>query len=326
MRSFLLALFWGLLFFSTLIAQAQVATPGSAFTVAADGSGQFKTVQEAVNAVPNQSQKQVVIRVKPGVYKEKLVVPALKTHITLLGDDPATTVITFDDHTGKGDINTYTSHSVLIQGNDFRAENITFQNTADRAAGQAVALHVEADRCVFRNCRIVGNQDTLFLATDHTRHYFQSCYIEGTTDFIFGAATAVFDHCIIYSKKNSHITAASTPQEQAYGFVFMSCRLLADSTQATNVSLGRPWRPYAKVAYLNTYMGAHIRPEGWDNWKKPENEKTASYMEYRSSGPGARAGQRVRWAHQLTAKEAKRYTLKNIFASQQPWNPEKHKD
>jgi pectinesterase len=323
MPRILLSLFWSALLLLTLSAHAQVAAAGGSIIVAQDGSGQFKTVQEAVNAVPDQSQKQVIIRVKPGVYKEKLVVPVLKTHISLIGDDAATTIISFDDHTGKGDINTYTSYSVLIQGNDFRAENITFQNTAGRGVGQAVALHVEADRCVFLNCRIVGDQDTLFLASDHARQYFRDCYIEGTTDFIFGAATAVFDRCHIYSKKNSHITAASTPQDQAYGFVFLNCRLLADTTQASNVSLGRPWRPYAKVAYLNTYMGSHIRPEGWDNWKKPENEKTAAYAEYRSSGPGARVGQRAGWARQLTAKEAKQYTLKNIFASQQPWNPEK---
>ncbi|QJX47617.1 pectin esterase [Hymenobacter taeanensis] len=323
MPRILLSLVLSLLLLLTLPGYAQVAAAGAPILVAQDGSGQFKTLQEAVNAVPNQSQQQVIIRVKPGVYKEKLVVPALKTHISLLGDNAATTIITFDDHTGKGDINTYTSHSVLIQGNDFRAENITFQNTAGRGAGQAVALHVEADRCVFRNCRILGDQDTLFLASNHTRQYFHDCYIEGTTDFIFGAATAVFDRCNIYSKKNSHITAASTPQEQAYGFVFLNCRLLADTSQANNVSLGRPWRPYAKVAYLNTYMGSHIRPAGWDNWKKPENEKTASYVEYRSSGPGATVGQRVSWSRQLTAKEAKQYTIKHIFASQQPWSPEK---
>lgn len=317
MPRILLSLFWSLLFLLTTAAQAQVSAANKPIVVAQDGSGQFRTVQEAVNSVPDQLQQQVVIRIKPGVYKEKLVVPTLKTHISLLGDNPLTTIITFDDHTGKGDINTYTSHSVLVQGNDFRAENITFKNTAGRGAGQAVALHVEADRCVFRNCRILGDQDTLFLAADHTRQYFLSCYIEGTTDFIFGAATTVFDRCQIYSKKNSHITAASTPQDQPYGFVFLNCRLLADTTQATNVSLGRPWRPYAKVAYLNTYMGAHIRPAGWDNWKKPENEKTASYAEYHSSGPGARVGERAGWARQLTAKEARQYTLRHIFASQQ---------
>ncbi|QNE38484.1 pectin esterase [Hymenobacter sp. NBH84] len=303
-------------------AQHHAVAP-SLITVASDGSGTYRTIQEAVNAVPNQSQQQVVIHVKPGIYREKLVVPTLKTHISLLGDDPATTIITFDDHSGSNGIDTYSSHSVLIQGNDFEAANITFQNTAGRTAGQAVALHVEADRCVFRNCRILGDQDTLFLAAGHTRQYFYRCTIEGTTDFIFGASTAVFEQCTIVSKKNSHITAASTPEGQPYGFVFLHCRLLADSTLATNVSLGRPWRPHARVAYLYTEMGRHIRPAGWDNWKNPDNEKTASYLEYRSTGAGAQPQQRVAWAHQLSAKEAKRYTVKQVLTGLDKWQPGK---
>ncbi|OUJ73214.1 pectinesterase family protein [Hymenobacter crusticola] len=310
-----------LLLVTCITAQAQEATPTSPITVAQDGSGTYRTVQEAVNAVPNQVQTQVVIRVKKGTYREKLVVPALKTHISLVGEDKNATIITYDDHTGKGDINTYTSHSVLVQGNDFRAENITFENTAGYTAGQAVALHVEADRCVFRNCRMVGNQDVLFLATDNSRQYYQDCYIEGTTDFIFGSSTAVFDHCTIYSKKNSYITAASTPAGHPYGFVFLNCKLTADTTLATQVHLGRPWRPSARVVFLHTEMGNHIVPAGWHNWSKPESEKTAYYAEYKSTGPGAKPQSRVPWSHQLTAKEAKQYTLKQIFAGPLPWNP-----
>ena len=302
---------------------AVYAGPAAEMVVAQDGSGQFRTVQEAIAAVPNQSPTRTVIRIRKGVYREKLVVPVLKVRISLIGDDRDQTVLTFDDHTGKGAINTYTSHSVLIQGADFTAENLTFQNTAGRTAGQAVALHVEADRCTFRNCRILGDQDTLFLATAHSRQYFRNCHIEGTTDFIFGASTAVFEHCTIVSRKNSHITAASTPQEQPYGFVFLDCRLEADATLATNVSLGRPWRPYGSAVYVRTYLGPHIRPEGWDNWKNPENEKTARYAEYRSTGPGSAPDKRVKWSRQLTGKEAKQYTPKRIFASQQPWNPGK---
>ena len=291
--------------------------------VAQDGSGNYRTVQEAVNAVPDQSPTRTVIRIKKGVYKEKLVVPVLKVRVSLIGEDRDQTILTFDDHAGRGSINTHTSHSVLIQGADFTAENITFQNTAGRTAGQAVALHVEADRCIFRNCRIIGDQDTLFLAANRARQYFQRCYIEGTTDFIFGSSTAVFDHCTIFSKKDSHITAAATPVEQAYGFVFLDCRLEADTTLATKVSLGRPWQPHASVTYLRTYMGPHIRPGGWDNWKNPENEKTARYAEFRSTGPGAAPTKRVAWARQLTKQEAKQYTLQHIFAGQQPWNPAK---
>jgi pectinesterase len=312
-----LLLFPALLF--VLSAHAQT-TP---ITVAQDGSGTYRTVQAAVDAVPNQSQKPVTILIKKGTYREKLVVPTLKTHIRLVGESADNTILTFNDHTGDAaGHNTYTSHSILVQANDFAAENLTFENSAGYTAGQAVALHVEGDRCTFRNCRVVGNQDILFLAAGHTRQYFTHCYLEGTTDFIFGASTAVFDHCTIKSKKNSFITAASTPAEQPFGFVFLNCKLTADTALAKRVHLGRPWRPSAKVVYLNTEMGSHIAPAGWDNWKNPENEKTAYFAEFNSSGPGANAKSRVAWSHQLTAKEAKQYTLKTVFGAKVPWLPE----
>ncbi|MBO2009461.1 pectinesterase family protein [Hymenobacter negativus] len=305
-------------------AHAQTAPQSGPITVAQDGSGTYRTVQEAVDAVPNQPQKTITIFIKKGTYREKLVVPTLKTHIKMVGEDAATTILTFNDHTGDAaGHNTYTSHSVLVQANDFSAENLTFENNAGYTAGQAVALHVEGDRCTFRHCRVVGNQDILFLATDRTRQYFQDCYLEGTTDFIFGASTAVFDHCIIKSKKNSFITAASTPPQQQFGFVFLGCKLTADTALAKKVHLGRPWRPSAKVVYLNTEMGSHIAPAGWDNWKNPENEKTAYFAEYNSTGPGAKPAGRVGWSHQLTAKEAKQYTIKTIFAASEPWVPGK---
>lgn len=309
-----------LLFLVLPLALMAVARPPE-LVVAQDGSGQFRTVQQAIDAAPSQSGQEVVIRIRKGTYQEKLVVPATKTHLTLRGEDRDQTILTFDDHSGKGAINTYTSYSVLVQGADFRAENLTFQNTAGRTAGQAVALHVEADRCTFRNCRILGDQDTLFLAAAGTRQYFYGCFIEGTTDFIFGSSTAVFEGCTIRSKKNSHITAAATPAGQPYGFVFRKCRLTADTALATNVSLGRPWQPHAQVTYLRTYMGSHIRPAGWDNWKKPESEKTARYAEYRSAGPGAAPNQRVAWARQLSAREARTYTLRRIFAGPAGWKP-----
>ncbi|GAB3725294.1 pectinesterase family protein [Hymenobacter agri] len=303
------------------VTPAFAQTPAT-ITVAPDGSGTFRTVQAAVDAVPNQSQTTVTIRIKPGTYREKLVVPTLKTHIRLVGEQAETTILTFADHTGDAaGHDTYSSHSVLVQANDFTAENVTFENTAGYTAGQAVALHVEGDRATFRRCRVVGNQDILFLATGHTRQYFQDCYLEGTTDFIFGASTAVFDHCFIKSKKNSFITAASTPEGQRFGFVFLSCKLTADTALAKKVHLGRPWRPNAKVVYLNTEMGRHIAPAGWDNWKNPANEKTAYFAEFRSTGPGANAAARVPWSHQLTAKEAKGYTLKEIFTAEVPWMP-----
>lgn len=294
---------------STVVAHAQAGT----LVVAADGSGQFRTVQAAIDAAPSQSARPVVVHLKPGVYHEKVVVPATKPHLVLRGDDAARTVITYADHVGANGISTPTSYSVLVQAADFAAENVTFENSAGYTAGQAVALHVEADRAAFRHCRLVGNQDVLFLALGGTRQYFRDCYIEGTTDFIFGASTAVFDHCVIKSKKNSFVTAASTPAGQAYGFVFLGCKLTADTALAKKVYLGRPWRPNAKVMYLGCELGSHLVPAGWDNWKNPDNEKTAYYAEYRSTGPGANPAGRVAWAHQLTTQEAKQYTLKRIL-------------
>jgi len=302
----------------TLAGHAQATGP---LVVAADGSGQFRTVQAAIEAAPSQSDKPVIIQLRPGTYHEKVTVPALKTHLVLRGTDAASTVITYSDHVGMPGITTPSSTSVLVQANDFTAENVTFENAAGYTAGQAVALNVEGDRASFWHCRLVGNQDVLLLATGGSRQYYRDCYVEGTTDFIFGASTGVFDHCVIKSKKNSFVTAASTPAGQAYGLVFLDCQLMADTTLAKKVYLGRPWRPQAQVVYLRCELGGHIAPVGWDNWKNADNEKTAYYAEYKSTGPGARPAARVGWAHQLTAKEAKKYTLKQIFGGKEAWEP-----
>jgi pectinesterase len=286
--------------------------------VAQDGSGNFTTIQAAVNAMPDHAQGQLIIHVKKGLYREKLVIPSWKTRIVLLGEDAMNTIISWDDHSGKGSINTFTSYTVLVQGNDFRAENITFENTAGRDVGQAVALHVEADRCVFVNCRMVANQDTLYTGVDNSRQYYLNCYIEGTTDFIFGPATAVFDRCTIHCKKNSYITAASTPPHQRFGYVFLNNTITA-SSDTLKVYLGRPWRPYAKTVFIRCTLGKHILPEGWHNWNKPDAEKTTFYAEYESTGPGANPKARVLWSHQLTEAALGEYTLPVIFGN---WNPQ----
>lgn len=295
------------------------------FTVAKDGSGDYKTVQEALNAVPEGNTKPFIINIKKGIYKEVVIVDATKNFISLIGEDKDNTVLTFNNHAGtklpNGDtVNTWTSASFFVYGNDFHAENLTFQNDAGFTAGQAVALRIEGNRASFRNCKMMGNQDVLFLSGSGVKNYFEDCYIEGTTDFIFGAATAVFKNCHIHSKKNSHVTAASTNSIIPYGFVFFNCRLTADSN-INKVSLGRPWSPTASVTYINCWLGKHIIPEGWNNWKNPANEATARYAEYNSSGPGANPATRVKWAKQLTDEEAKKYTLKNIFGN---WDPTKN--
>lgn len=293
-------------------------------TVAQDGSGDYKTVQSAFDAVPLNNKKPVTIFIKKGIYKEKLLLDSSKNFVTLTGEDKFSTILTYDDHTGKisphGDvINTRTSWSFLCRADNFTAANITFQNDAGFTAGQAVAVESDGDRAIFRNCRFIGFQDVLFTNSDKSRQYYKNCYIEGTTDFIFGSATVWFEQCHIHSKKNSHVTAASTPAEKKFGYIFNDCVLTGD-TSLHNVSLGRPWRPHAAVAYLHCYIGAHIKPEGWSNWNNTENYKTTRYAEYKNYGPSADSSKRVDWSKQLTNEEIKSYTLKTIFAG---WNPDK---
>lgn len=277
-------------------------------TVAQDGSGDYKTVQAAFDAVSAKNKKQVIIYIKNGVYKEKLHLDSGKNFVKVIGQDKFKTILTYNDHTGKISttgqvINTRTSASCVIKANDFTVENITLQNDAGFTAGQAVGLEVQGDRAIIKNCRIIGNQDILFTSHDKSRQYYEDCYIEGTTDFIFGSSTAWFEKCHIHSKKNSHVTAASTPRENPYGYVFNECVLTSDSS-LRNVSLGRPWQPYSSVTYLHCYIDKHIIPAGWDNWKKPENEKTARYSEYESFGPGANKADRAKWSRQLSEAEA----------------------
>ena len=292
--------------------------------VAADGSGNYKTVQAALDAVPLKNKKPVTIFIRNGIYQEKLFLDSSKSFITLIGEDKFNTILTYNDHSGKlspkGDtINTRTSWSFKILADNFTAENITFQNDAGFTAGQAVAIESDGDKAIFRNCRFIGNQDVLFTASEKSRQYYEDCYIEGTTDFIFGAATVWFEKCHIHSKKNSHVTAASTPKEKEFGYIFNDCKLTGD-TSLHSVSLGRPWRPYAHVAYLNCYIGAHIKPEGWSNWNNTDNYKTTRYAEYKNFGPSSDPAKRIEWSKQLSDEEAKRYTIINVLNS---WNPQK---
>ena len=290
--------------------------------VAQDGTGNYRTVQEALDAVPAGNVKPITVFVKKGIYKERIIVDARKNFIYLVGEDKENTILTFNNHAGtklvNGDtVNTWSSASFFVYADDFRAENISFENDAGFTAGQAVALRVEGNRASFFNCKMTGFQDVLFLSGTGVKQYFKDCYIEGTTDFIFGAATAVFQNCHIHSKKNSHITAASTTSNIPFGFVFFDCNLTADSL-IDKVSLGRPWRPDASVTYINCRMDKHIIADGWNNWKNPANETTARFAEYHSYGPGANAAARVKWSKQLTDEEVKKYSMENIFGN---WKP-----
>ena len=293
------------------------------WTVSQDGSGKFKTVQAAFDAVPTGNKDTIVIYVKKGIYKERLVLDTRKDFVKLVGENRKNTVLTFDNHAGlklpNGDtVNTWTSASFFIYADNFSAHNITFQNNAGFTAGQAVAVFANGDRLAFDHCNFIGFQDVLFCSGAGSKQFYTDCYIEGTTDFIFGPATAVFENCLIHSKKNSHVTAASTPREVPYGFVFIDSRLTADSN-INKVSLGRPWQPYASVTYIHCYLGKHIIEEGWNNWKNPANEQTARYSEYRNEGPGADPEKREKWMKQLTTEEVKKFSFKNIFGD---WKPD----
>ena len=283
----------------------------SPITVAQDGTGDFTSIQAAINSCRAFQTFEKIIYIKKGVYKEKLLLDSYLTHIHLIGEDPVNTIITFDDFAGRENMGTFKTYTLKITGDDIWLENLTIENSAGEV-GQAVALHVEGDRCIFKNCRLLGNQDTLYAAGAKSRQYFINCYIEGTTDFIFGASVALFDGCTIFSKSNSFVTAANTPQNNSFGYVFKNCILKA-APEVNKVYLGRPWRDFARVVFLDCEMGTHILPEGWHNWDQPEREKTSFYAEYRSKGDGGNSSMRVAWSHQLNAKQAKMYKPENIF-------------
>ena len=284
------------------------------YTVAQDGSGDFKTIQEAINASKAFPDKRITINIKNGVYREKVKVHAWNNLLTLIGESQDKTIITYDDFFDKinvGRNSTFYTYTLLIDADDCIVQNLTIINSSG-PVGQAVALHIEKDRCQIVDCSILGYQDTVYTAGEGSRQYFLRCFIEGSTDFIFGAATVLFQNCTINSKANSYITAASTFKGSRFGYVFKECKLTADPG-VDKVYLGRPWRIYAQTAFVNCTMGNHIVPEGWHNWKKVEAEKNAQYLEFNCFGDGYQPNKRVSWSKELTKKQVKKYTKKNIF-------------
>lgn len=294
------------------------------FIVAKSGKADFKTVQAAINAVPDYRKAgETRILIRKGVYKEKIVIATSKQGVHLIGEDG--TVLTYDDYASKPNTfgenkGTSGSGSIYVFGPDFTAENITFENSAG-PVGQAVACHVGGDRVVFRRCRFLGFQDTLYTFGENTREYYEDCYIEGTVDFIFGKATAVFNRCELRSKRNGgYVTAPATPEGCKYGYVFYDCKLTADeSVKDGSVFLSRPWRPYAQAVYIRCQMGSHINPAGWNNWGKQSNEQTAFYAEYKSTGAGANPEKRAAWSHQL--KNIDDYDIAQVLKGHDGWNP-----
>lgn len=303
-------------FNSTQYLSAQTSNPEQYkynFVVAKDGSGDYKYIQDAINAMRVFPLAPITLYIKNGVYNEKVELAAINTDVTFIGESVDKTIISFNDYSGRGKMGTFDSYTVKISGNRFKAENITFENAAGRV-GQAVALFVDADKAIFKNCKFLGNQDTIYTGGEYARQFFVDCYIEGTTDFIFGPATAVFKNCTILCKTNSYITAPNTPKDKEFGFVFLDCKVtLAD--EVTKMYLGRPWRAWGKSVFIKCELPNRIAIEGWDNWGNPENEKTAFFAEYECTGEGFRPKERASWTHQLKKSEAERYTLKNILGS-----------
>lgn len=293
--------------------------------VARDGTAEFRDIDDAIEVCRAFMEYHKVIFVKKGIYKEKLILPSWLTNIEICGEDRDNTIITYDDHANvfipgtDRKMGTFRTYTVRVDGNGITFRNITIENNAARL-GQAVALHTQGDRLAFVNCRILGNQDTVYTGGINTRLYFKDCHIEGTTDFIFGPSTAWFENCTILSRTDSYITAASTPQDVEYGYVFNRCKIVA-AEGVSKVYLGRPWRPYAHTLFMNCQLGKHILPVGWHNWSNTQNEKTTRYCEYDNHGEGAATKERAAWTRQLTKKEAAKVTLENVFRQNGGWTP-----
>lgn len=303
----------------TATAQYELSTPNTIIVDRA-GTGHFRNVQQAIDSVRAFNPAGLVtIYIKKGFYKEKLIIPTHVCNVRIVGEDRDNTILNYDDHANINKMGTFKTFTLKVSGNDITMENLTVENSAAQL-GQAVALHVEGDRITFRNCRFLGNQDTIYAGREGARQLFVICYIEGTTDFIFGPATAWFEACTIHCKRDSYITAANTPVNIKYGFIFNNCTLtLAENVK--NIYLGRPWRAYAMTLFMNCKLPKGIKPEGWHNWGKVENEGTARYSEYKNAGEGAETKNRVKWAKQLTASEAEEYTFEKVFERNDNWLP-----
>lgn len=324
MRKLLLSLILALVGTLAVNAANKYDNPDTIF-VARDGTAEFRNIDDAIEVCRAFMEYHKVIFVKKGTYKEKLILPSWLTNIEIYGEDRDNTIITYDDHANvfipgtDRKMGTFRTYTVRVDGNDITFRNITIENNAARL-GQAVALHTQGDRLAFVNCRILGNQDTVYTGGINTRLYFKDCHIEGTTDFIFGPSTAWFENCTILSRTDSYITAASTPQDVEYGYVFNRCKIVA-AEGVSKVYLGRPWRPYAHTLFMNCQLGKHILPVGWHNWSNTQNEKTARYCEYDNHGEGAATKERAAWTRQLTKKEAAKVTLENVFRQNGGWIP-----
>jgi pectinesterase len=292
--------------------------------VALDGTGDYTSLSKALLTLPSFPEKRQVIFLKNGIYHEKIHLPEWNSKVTLLGESTEHTIIRFDDYFDKmqmGRNSTFYTYTFLVDADDVLIQNVTIQNTAGEV-GQALALSITGSRVIIKNCRILGNQDTLYLKGNGMK-YFYDCYIEGTTDFIFGDAPVFFELCTLHSMKNSYITAASTPKDQTFGFVFYGCKLTT-APEINQVFLGRPWRPYAKTVFLFCELGSHIEPVGWHNWDKVEAELTVFYAEFQNNGPGFQPNNRVKWSKVLRPEEAVLFSKENVLYDFKNWSAQQN--
>ncbi len=281
--------------------------------VASDGSGDFISIGEALKKIKGDFEDSVRIFVKNGVYKEKLLINYTVNNLTLEGESPDSTIITFGDYASLRNMGTSGSYTLRVDGNNVILKNFTIENSAGQV-GQAVALHTTGDKIHVVNCRILGNQDTLYASGRNARALFDDCYVEGTVDFIFGAATALFRNCHIHAKSNAYITAASTAADNSVGYVFHKCKVTAAS-EVSRLYLGRTWRPYASTFFIECELPGAIVPEGWHNWGNADNEKTARYGEYKCWGNGADESRRISWRTHVSSEDAIRLTDPAIIFS-----------
>jgi pectinesterase len=288
-----------------------------------ESTTEFPTVQMAMDHHPWPGKGgRIYIEIAPGVYHERVIVTQNHPNVTLIGmgKSPADVVIT-NSLNAKQAGGTFFTETIQINGPGFEADNITFENTAGNT-GQAVGAAVRSDRAVFKHCRFLGHQDTLF--ADYGRQYYVDSYIEGGVDFIFGNAAAVFDHSEIHSNGPGYLTAQSrTAPDQPTGYVIIGSRVTSgiEPGQRDTVALGRPWRPFSRVVYINTELPASIVPEGWSKWGKTPGDPLAYYAEFESTGPGANPAARAPWSHQLTAEQAAQFHPRIFLAGSDHWNP-----
>lgn len=286
----------------------------------AANSDDFRTIQMAMDhAADPGAGGRLFLHISPGVYKERVIITPNRARTTFLGAsaDPSSVVITSAQNATTSQ-STFFSETVEVNAPEFQADNITFENTAGQT-GQALAISVNADRAVFKHCRFLGFQDTVF--ANYGRQYYVDSYISGGVDFIFGNATAFFEHVEVHSMRAGFLTAQSrTSATQTTGYVFDHSRITSSDTSGQPFSLGRPWRRFSRVVFLNTEMPDNLTPQGWSAWNKGDDPRDVFYAERGSTGPGARIASRVKWSHQLSAEEAAKFTTTAFLGGSDSWD------